>query len=256
MAIIFRTSDPAKWGAGKGSNLSPQEVDNNFFEIVQQIESLLANLPQPAEISNIEVIGTQMMIYLSNGDHYGPYTLPYVVYRYRGEWKPNETYSFLDMVTVKQRGLYFVNINHTSDAAFDPDRTINGNPVYTLMFGESAYIYDIGFFYPMRPGQGIGAGGYMAAHLLLRAITLPSGLPGSAAKLRIAPAADLSFAIKDQDGSSLGILTFSAGETDGVFTFNDDWQGEPGDYLYLAPPDALDDAARDLMVTLSAIRMA
>lgn len=255
MTIKYRTTDGAKWGAGKGANLTPGEVDENFWELVGRILALENDPPQAAEISNIEVVGTQMMIYLSNGDSYGPYTLPVAMFRFRGEWAPATNYVFMDLVTVQQKGLYFVNVTHTSDATFDPDKVISGESVYTLMFGELAYVYNFGLFYPMRPGQGISGGSYMAARLFEYAVGLSAGLPGSLAKLRVAPTADLTFDICDQDDNVLGDVTFAAGQRDGVFTFAAAWTGDVGDYVYIAPPVALDDTARDLMVTIVGTRI-
>jgi hypothetical protein len=40
MAIVYRTDDGARWGAGKVSNLAPAEVDVNFWEVVQRLVSL------------------------------------------------------------------------------------------------------------------------------------------------------------------------------------------------------------------------
>lgn len=255
MAIIYRTTDGAKWGSGKGANLTAGEVDNNFWDLAERTLALESNPPQAAEISNIEVIGSQMMIYLSNGDSYGPYTLPVAMFRFRGEWSPTTNYAFMDLVTVRQLGLYFVNQTHTSDDTFDPARQESGENVYTLMFGESSYVYNFGFFYPMRPGQGITSGGYMAARLFEYPVGLAAGLPGSLAKLRVAPAADLTFDICDKDDNVLGDITFAATETEGVFTFDNDWTGDVGDILYLAPPVSLDDDARDLMVTIVGTRI-
>lgn len=255
MAMLYRTDDPGKWGTGKGANLTPGEVDNNFWEIIQRLVSLETDPPEAASISNIEVIGTQMMIYLSDGTQYGPYTLPVASFRFRGKWIAGNTYTVLDLVTVKQSGLYRVNINHTADATFDPARTIGGNPVYTLVFGELAYVYNFGLFYPMRPGQGIASDSYMAARLFEYGVILSAGLPGSLAKLRVPPALDLSFPIRDQDDTDLGSIDFTAGNPVGTFTFDADWTGEIGDYVYVAPPDVIDDAARDLMVTIVGTRV-
>lgn len=255
MAITYRTTDGTKWGAGKGSNLTPTQVDINFWELAQRILELEENPPSAKDISNIEVIGSQMKIYLSDGTEFGPYTLPVAMFRYRGEWAPTENYVFMDLVTVPQRGLYFINVTHTSDAEFDPDKVISGESVYTLMFGELAYVYNFGVFYPMRPGQGISSGGYMAARLFEYGVILAAGLPGSLAKLRVAPTADLTFEIYDQDDTLLGDVTFPAGLTDGVFTFTDDWSGAVGDHVYFAPPAAIDDTARDLMITIVGIRV-
>lgn len=255
MSLLYRTTDPSKWGDGKSSDLTPGEVDNNFWELAQRTLDLETNLPQPAEISNILVIGSLMTIYLSNGNSFGPFTLPYVVFRSRGGWMPDTPYVFMDLVTVAGRGLYFVEIAHTSEAEFDPDMTIGGERVYTLMFGESAYLYSFGFFYPMRPGQGISSGGYMAAHLFSDVVTLDADLPGSVAKLRVAPAADMTFEIRDDSDALLGDVTFPAGETDGVLTFSSEWTSEVGSYVYLTPPASEDASARDLMITIRGRRV-
>lgn len=79
MTITYRTA--GAWGAGKGSNLTPAEVDGNFWDLVQQIAAIIADIPAPAEISNIVVTGTQMTIYLENGTSFGPFTLPQANFR-------------------------------------------------------------------------------------------------------------------------------------------------------------------------------
>jgi hypothetical protein len=74
LSLIFRTV--GAWGAGKGSDLTPAEIDGNFYEIKQAVEDLQDNPTLPSEISNITVTGSQMTIWLENGDFFGPYTLP------------------------------------------------------------------------------------------------------------------------------------------------------------------------------------
>lgn len=64
------------WGAGKGSNLTPEEVDESFWALVERLVALETNPPAPVEISNIELVGTQLTIYLEDGTEYGPYTVP------------------------------------------------------------------------------------------------------------------------------------------------------------------------------------
>jgi hypothetical protein len=36
---VYRTDDVARWGAGKGSNLTPAEVDVNFWGIIQRLRA-------------------------------------------------------------------------------------------------------------------------------------------------------------------------------------------------------------------------
>lgn len=254
MATIYRTTDLAKWGAGKGSNLTPAEVDNNFYEIRSDVQDLKDNPPTAAGISNIEVIGTQMKIFLSNGDSYGPYTLPYLMFKSRGDWAPATLYNILDLVVVPQQGLFLVNINHESDATFDPNKVVDTTPAYTLVFPETAYIYDISFFYPGKPGLGIDSSGYMAAHSPARPILFQQDLTGSVANLRIAPAAALSFPIC-KNGVEVGSVDFALGEVAGTFTFDNDVTFAAGDVISLSVPTAgLDANARDLNVTFIALR--
>jgi len=75
VTIVYRTDNTAAWGAGKGGDLTPAEVDQNFFNISEAIDALGTG-PQPAEIDTIAVSGSQMTITLSDATVFGPYTLP------------------------------------------------------------------------------------------------------------------------------------------------------------------------------------
>lgn len=225
--------------------------------MVSRIVNLEDNPPTAAGISNIQVIGSQLTIFLSNGDSFGPFTLPIAQFVFRGDYVPGQHYNELDIVSVPQQGLFLVRIGHDTSPTdpFDPDATdVDSNALYQLIFGEDVYIYDFGFFYPGKPGLGINSGGYMAAHLVTRKILMPTGLTGSIAKLRVAPDADLSFDIL-HGGTTVGSVDFATGETDGTFTFTADVTLEVGDLLILSPPVALNNAAKDLTVTFVATRV-
>lgn len=118
MDVTFRTLGP--WGPGKGANLQPSEVDNNFWSIAQAIISLENNPALPTSIASISVSGTQMTITLSDGTVFGPYTLPVLTFRWRGEWQPSTPYAVLDVFTVQDTGIYLTQIAHTSGTDFDP----------------------------------------------------------------------------------------------------------------------------------------
>ncbi|PSJ55755.1 hypothetical protein [Pseudaminobacter soli (ex Li et al. 2025)] len=79
MTEVYRTDGP--WGLGKGSNLTPGEVDANFWGLTQRVAELLADIPAPVNISNIDVSGTQMKIFLEDGRQFGPFTLPQANFR-------------------------------------------------------------------------------------------------------------------------------------------------------------------------------
>ncbi|WP_217577314.1 hypothetical protein [Mesorhizobium sp. GbtcB19] len=78
-ALTFRTDGP--WGAGKGSRLLSTEGDGNIWELAQRIAAIIADIPAPLNISNIEVDGTQMTIWLEDGSFFGPFTLPQANFR-------------------------------------------------------------------------------------------------------------------------------------------------------------------------------
>lgn len=254
MPIVYRTTDGAKWGTGKGSNLTPTEVDNNFWELVERLVELEENPPTAVGISNIQVVGTTMMIYLSDGTEFGPYTLPVAQMDWRGDWQPETQYYETNLVKVNGRGLYFVRLDHISDTTFNPEATDGlGNPLYGLTFGEDTYVYDFGFFYPGVPGFGIAVGATMAAHMPAHSFYIPANAPSCIAKLDVAPTAELVFDLQ-KNGDVIGSITFDAADPLGIFDFPDDVQFDAGDIFRLMGPAALDATAEELVVTIAAVR--
>jgi hypothetical protein len=133
--IVFRTLGP--WGAGKGANLAPGEVDSNFWALAQAIFDLQNDPAVPNGIAAITVSGTQMTITLMDGTVMGPFTLPVLTFRWRDEWLPATIYAALDVVKVTNVGIYMVQIGHTSGATFDPNLLIDGLPAFLWLFGSA-----------------------------------------------------------------------------------------------------------------------
>ena len=135
--ITYRTLGP--WGSGKGANLQPSEVDANFYSLAQAIVNIQDNPEEPNGIYSITVSGTQMTITLNDGTILGPYTLPVLTFRWRGEWQSTATYAQLDVFTVANVGIFMVQIAHTGDGSpFDPDRVDDaGTPYFLWMFGST-----------------------------------------------------------------------------------------------------------------------
>ncbi|RWO39497.1 MAG: hypothetical protein EOS11_22145 [Mesorhizobium sp.] len=79
MTIVYRTA--GAWGAGQGYNLTALQVDGNFYDLDQRIQAIEDNPPEPVNISNITVVGTQMTIYLEDATVFGPFTLPQANFR-------------------------------------------------------------------------------------------------------------------------------------------------------------------------------
>jgi len=259
--IIYKTTDVLKWGVGGGSgtggNLSPTELDLNFWELYFRLKALEDNPPESINISGMTVVGTQWQVNMSDGSHFGPFTLPLATFQFRGDWVNEMHYYELDIVVAPDFGLFLVRIEHDTPplpAVFDPLADDgSGNLLYLKLFGEGPRIYDFGFFFPGQPGAGIGTGDYMAAHAFARDVVLPINLTGSIARLRLAPLADLSFDAQ-KNGVDIGTIDFAAGETEGTFTFVDATAFVSGDAFGVLPPAALDDDARSLTLTFVGTR--
>lgn len=265
--ITFRTTDGTKWGAGAGTgtggNLTPVQFDTNMWEFLTRIQAIENNPPVAVSILSFTVLGSQLQVNMTDGSHLGPYTLPIATFHAQGQWVNSMVLAELDLVTVPHSGLYLVNIAHTtpaSPAVFDPNAvdTVSssptfGNPLYDLVFGEDVYIYDLGFFFPGKPGIGIEDGAAIAGHVFVHPVTIPIDLTESKASLRLAPAADLSFPIK-HNGASVGSIDFAAGATVATFTFGGEVVVAIGDTLTVIKPATLDADARELAVTIKATR--
>lgn len=265
--IVFRTTDGGRWGAaggtGTGGNLTPLQFDENMWAFLVRMEALESNPPVAVSIASITVIGSTFQVNLTNGTHQGPFNLPIATFNATGNWVNAMTYARLDLVEAPHFGLYMVLIPHTtpvSPALFDPeavDTTVGsptiGQPLYQLMFGEDTYIYDLGFFFPGRPGIGIDDGTAIAGHVFVHPVSLPATLDGSEAKLRVGPAAALSFPLK-LNATTVGSVDFAIAATVGTFTFAADIAVVAGDVLTVIKPTAVDVDARELSITVKATR--
>lgn len=255
--LHFKNTDGTRWGSGDGAGtdgrLSSLQGDENIWLLRGRVKDMEDNPPTAVSILGFTVIGSQMQVNMSDGSTQGPFDLPIATFRLVGEWVNSMALLKLDIFTVEHDGVYFVNLPHTtpaSPATFDPEATDgSGNPLYTKIFGDDPYIYDLGWFYPGAPGQGIDDGSPMAGHEIGRPVLFPTGLPDSKGSLRVAPASDLSFPI-EINGVVKGSMDFASGATAATFTWSADVSCAVGDVVYLMKPTALDPAARDLTATL------
>ena len=250
MSLKFRTRDDARWGVGKDANLNPVEVDENFWDIDQRLQAVEANPAQPLQIGNISVTDNKMTITLSDGvTSFGPFTLPQSAFNFTGEFQGGHDYAAYDFFTAND-GLYMSLILHTSDSEFDPNAVIAGWPLYQFIM-PFPNLYDIGFFFPGKPGTGIASGAATFTLVANRKFFLPAGLTGSVARLETAATADLSFAIR-KNGTAFGTVTFVAGSLAGTFTLADAVQFDVGDRLRVLRPTVLDDTALDFSINFAA----
>lgn len=248
--IVYRSTDLTKWGPGKDQKLTIAEGDGNWWELAKAIDALINDPPSAVSIANITVVGSQMQIQLTNGQTMGPFALPVAAFRYRKDgYNVGDTYNVLDLLPIDGLGLYMVLTKHVASGAFDPNGTDgSGNALFLLLFGEETYIYDFSFSYPGKPGNGLQVGDAIAEHLFLRDVYFPAGFSGSIAKLSTAPAdGDLVYNIV-KDDAVVGTLTFTLGNTTGVFGSAVTAQFGNGETLGLVMTAEPDSTARGLRV--------
>ena len=196
------------WGAGLGRNLTPAEVDGNFWDHEGRIDEIETNPPTAIGISNITSNGSQFTVYLENGTSFGPFTLPVAAFRSRGEWAASVAYVINDIVYVPGSGVYRVITDHTSSGAFAVSVNYelllpSNNPAVISTITASSY----------EPGQ-------LDANKFLRCtnaagcvITLTHGFPvNTEIHFRQCGAGPLSFVV----GDTGGIINSVAGQDDGT----------------------------------------
>ena len=139
MAIIYRTAGP--WGAGKGANLVPGEVDGNFYDVDRRLLTVEDNIPEAANgIAFFAVSGSLFYVHMTNGTIQGPYQLPTLSWNFRDAWTPSANYFVNDVITANG-GTYMVLINHVSAASFDPGANDGaGHNYYGLLLTNPANV--------------------------------------------------------------------------------------------------------------------
>jgi hypothetical protein len=145
MAIIYRTA--GAWGAGNGANLTPAQVDGNFWDLHGRVDTLETTPPAPNNIANISASGSQMTITMDDASTF-TVTMPTARLTWTGDWADATAYGVNNVFADPDTGnIYIVIKGHTSAATFDPDATSGGDPVYELMIsaaaGGGAYIADV-----------------------------------------------------------------------------------------------------------------
>jgi hypothetical protein len=156
MTQTYRTNDPARWGTGQGFNLSPAQVDINFWDLIQRMIAQEARPDPSAGISYFSISGTMMYVHMTDGTTLGPYELPVATFLDRGVWAPATVYAKMNTFSING-GLYVVVFDHTSAATFDPGANDGlGNDYYQLMI--------------QTPGSSLPSGGAVG-QLLQKAST-------------------------------------------------------------------------------------
>lgn len=259
LSLIYRTV--GAWGAGKGSNLTAAEVDQNFYDLEQAVEGLAENPALPVEIDHISTSGNTFTVHMADATSFGPFDLPTAAFNYREEWQPLTDYAAADIFTTGF-GLYFVNRDFTSGATFVPTlgAGVGGPLPYASLIMPFPTKVRVGWFWPTKPGFGLigevvgsdDAPVAMFGYLVADPFYIPADFDGSFSRLRAAATNATVYSITKNE-VEFGTLSFAPGAVNGVFAFTesvDAVQFEEEDVLEMLPPEEIDDTARGLIVNI------
>lgn len=97
----------------KGSSLTPQDIDNNFHEIIKRLETL-EGMDQPQwSLKEIIAEGPKLIFKGSDNGILGSATLPVLMPQFRGSYKENTDYFYQDWVMYHHQ-LYVCHTPHKS----------------------------------------------------------------------------------------------------------------------------------------------
>lgn len=135
VSLIYRLDGPGH--TGKGSNLTPAEVDQNFQDIETAIEDLENNSPIPVGIVEFTVDSATntFMVYLSDGSNFGPFPLPIIAMKWQGEWDSGRSYNPNDLFIKDGDGIYVVLQPYEAPTEFDPDEINSSGLMLQKVFG-------------------------------------------------------------------------------------------------------------------------
>lgn len=254
MTIIYSTT--GEWGAGIGGPLTAAQIDGNFYDLVQRVITLEDEPLEPTRIASIEMVGSQFTVTLTDARVEGPFPLPLALFTWRGEWAAGEDYEALDVFFVDSVGVYVVLQDHTSATEFDAQEANTEGPYYHLMFRDSA-VYDLAYYVPGIPGEGLDVGSPIFQVVIPRNIVLPeTSTEVEAGRAYLATpvgGTDDFEAIIRKNGTQIGTIDIPTGSTVGTVTIDALTAFVPGDILSIDQPTPEGDGA-DLSITLSAVR--
>jgi hypothetical protein len=141
--ITYVTTDMTRWGVGKGAPATAHEHDESHFALSERIRVLEQNPPTAVSVVAVVQSGSTFRFQLSNGNLTDPVTLPVAVFQERGNWRAGRDYNPLDVVRVGGKGRFLIQVQHHSEAPFDPDLSILGSQVYYLL-EETGVIFEAG----------------------------------------------------------------------------------------------------------------
>jgi len=178
MVQTYRQTDAVsgRWtGNSGGIDLSAQQIDENFYDLIQSVATLSASIGSTIGISYITLSGNDLTFHMTDHTLQGPFTFPSSVFLDRGTWAPLTAYSVNDTFNINGT-LYLVIYPHTSAATFSAGAndgaghnyysamlTVPGSALPTggavgMMLKKSdGHDFDVTWGYPVPVGGATGA---------------------------------------------------------------------------------------------------
>lgn len=246
MTVKYRTV--GAWGTGSAVNLTPAEVDVNFYDTSAAVADAEAAAPDAGGISDISLnTDGQLTASLTEGRDFGPWEIPGVKLWHRGAWVASAPYRALDMVKVGDSDLYLVTRAHTSALTFDPQEADSEGPLYRRMLGNSER-YDMAVYFPGVPG------GYDYQIVAPRPFFILGSTEDEVcglAYLRVVSAYDIDCDLQKND-AVIGLIHIAAGEHLGEVECDNSTYFAVGDRLSITRPDV--PGGEDLSITVNTVR--
>ncbi len=128
----------------KGAPLTKAEFDGNFHDLDDRVTNIEDNPPEARSIEDIIAVGNSLIVQYNDSTEDGPFPLPTVTLRGRGDWAPFTVYLAND--AVQHAGVvYVVPTAHTSAATFDPGANDGeGHDFYSPLFDLPALSLPVG----------------------------------------------------------------------------------------------------------------
>lgn len=247
------------WGVGLHRLLNPDEIDQNIYDLLASINSVVNNPPSPLQLVAVRLVnGNQLFFDMSDGSSLGPIYIPIQAFHWRDEWTPFTGYQTLDVFKVSGVGLYFVLQNYTSGATFDKTVIVGSTPALLEMFAFAPaenLVYDIYIRYPGVLSLIPAGITYISNEPMVRPVLLPVS-PGSIAVHQAyldtpASTANQIFNIYSND-SLIGNAAFIIGTNVGAVALSSDTVFSVSQRLSVARQTVNDPVAAGLSIVLAA----
>lgn len=254
--IVFRTNNPPFW-TGPNIRLTKEQADQNIFNLKTAIEDLQADRPQPNEIASVTSTGLSWVITFEDATQI---TVPVQVltWRWRETWLPGEDYQALDGFIAEGKGVYIVNVDHTSAGTFDETRQIGGVDVYRKIMAivdtSQSTIYDLTIYYPGVLADLPADVPLYEERALRRYILRASPADLHSAYLDEAPSVNAQVMTIYSGLTAVGTITIAVGQNIGTVVFTSDVTVERFGLLSIGKPATADVVAAGLSIGLAAER--